>query len=278
MRTAIVEAGERQWRVELDGGTPVSIRLEFDGPQPNAFHLPDANAETVEADGFVGDTTRGGSVNCRTVTLNPHGNGTHTESIGHIVDHEVPVGSRLQQLLMPALLVSVPRIRLGDTSERYGGQSHPDDEVVTRENLEAATSRCDPHGDFLRALLVRTRPNDPDKRGRQYSGHNPPYPTTDALRWMRDRCVRHLLVDLPSIDREDDGGQTPNHHAFWQPSEDDHDQPPRVERTVTEMIFVPDEIADGTYFVDLQVPDFALDAAPSRPLLFEAEPVDSASG
>jgi kynurenine formamidase len=278
MREAILEVGDRRWRVHLDDGTPISIRLDFDGDQPNAFHLPDATANAVEADGFVGDTERGGSVNCRTVTLNPHGNGTHTESIGHVVDRDVPVGARMRQSLIPSLLVSVETTPLSKTSECYDGRCDPDDEVVTRRLLEGAADRCDPPVDFLRALVLRTRPNDDAKLTRNYSGANPPYPTTDAIQWMRERRVQHLLVDLPSIDRESDGGSTPNHRRFWHLTPNVRDEPPRLECTVTEMIFVPDALEDGLYCLDLQIPDFALDAAPSRPILFEAEPVGRAVG
>ena len=73
-------------KIDLGTGVDLSTRLEFDGEQPSAFDLPRAYAETFRAGGFVGDTRLGGGVNCKTVTLNPHGNGTHTECVGHIVD------------------------------------------------------------------------------------------------------------------------------------------------------------------------------------------------
>ncbi|MBC8144638.1 MAG: cyclase family protein, partial [bacterium] len=43
-------------------------------------------------------------------------------------------------------------------------------------------------------------------------------------------------------------------------------------RTITEMAFVPDAAADGSYVLNLQIPSFMLDAAPSRPLLFRIHP------
>ena len=39
-------------------------------------------------------------------------------------------------------------------------------------------------------------------------------------------------------------------------------------RTITEMIFVDDAVDDGPWILDLQIPPFMLDAAPSRPILF----------
>ena len=46
----------------------------------------------------------------------------------------------------------------------------------------------------------------------------------------------------------------------------------RGDATITEMIFVPDEVADGIYALSLQVAPFVADAAPSRPLLFALDP------
>jgi hypothetical protein len=37
---------------------------------------------------------------------------------------------------------------------------------------------------------------------------------------------------------------------------------------VTELAYVPDTATDGLYLLDLQVPAFATDAAPSRPVLY----------
>jgi len=71
------------------------------------------------------------------------------------------------------------------------------------------------------------------------------------------------LLDLPSVDREQDDGKLAAHHAFW-------DFPHVIDRcrSITEMIYVPDEVLDGDYLLELQVPHFINDAAPSRPVLY----------
>ena len=40
-------------------------------------------------------------------------------------------------------------------------------------------------------------------------------------------------------------------------------------KTITEMIYVSDEIRDGLYLMDLNVTNFSADASPSRPLLYK---------
>ena len=99
---------------------------------------------------------------------------------------------------------------------------------------------------------------------RQYSGSNPAYLSEDAAAWMAEAGVNHLLLDLPSVDREDDGGKLLAHHAFWKYPFDT-----RRNATITELIFVQDSIPDGTYLLNLQIASFENDASPSKPVLYK---------
>jgi len=102
-----------------------------------------------------------------------------------------------------------------------------------------------------------------DKKSRVYSNTNFTYMHPDAAQWLAAQGVQHLLVDMPSIDREEDQGKLLAHHAFWNyPSE------PRMETTITEMVYVEDPVEDGFYMLNLQVASFRNDAAPSRPVLY----------
>jgi arylformamidase len=270
------EVGGRRFVADVATAHDLAVRLEFDGPQPNAFFLERARAEAVEADGFVGDTRLGGSANCQDVRLNPHGNGTHTECVGHIVDEEVAVGELARHPLMPATVISVAPERLVDSGESYDGAHAADDAVLTRAALEAAAGALAAPAGFLEALVIRTLPNEAAKTTRTYSGANPAYPTREAVDWLLDRGVEHLVLDLPSLDREDDGGTLPNHHLFFgvPAGRTTLDDAQPSTRTVTEMAYVPDEARDGFYLLSLQLPRFALDAAPSRPLLFGVQEKD----
>ncbi|MFM7815262.1 MAG: cyclase family protein, partial [Flavobacteriales bacterium] len=96
-----------------------------------------------------------------------------------------------------------------------------------------------------------------------YSNTNFPYMTAEATAWLASMGVEHLLVDLPSIDREEDCGELLAHHAFWQ-----YPQNTRRGCTISEMIFVPNEITDGEYLLLLAPASFANDAAPSRVVLY----------
>ena len=76
--------------------------------------------------------------------------------------------------------------------------------------------------------------------------------------------IKHLLIDLPSVDREIDGGRMMSHRAFW-----NYPDNPRHESTITELIFVPESVVDGPFFLNIQIASFENDASPSKPLLFQ---------
>lgn len=199
----------------------------------------------------MGSTAEGGSVNFKNVKLNPHGNGTHTECIGHISKENINLPSSLLQYHFTAELISIYPILLENG-----------DKVITQTQLEAAV-----RGFRTPALIIRTQPNDIDKRRRQYSGTNPPFLEPRAAAWLADQGIEHLLLDLPSIDREEDGGALAAHKAFWR-----YDfAVPRTEATITELIYVPPLVKDGLYLLNLMVTSLELDASPSRPVLYQLD-------
>ena len=150
-----------------------------------------------------------------------------------------------------------------------GLEGAPDDELVTRHVLENAAAQW--LASPWTALVLRTLPNDASKRRRQYRGPSPaPYFTPDAMRWIVARGITSLVVDLPSLDRADDGGKLAAHRLFWglPPGSTDAREATRARALVTELAFVSDHADDGLYLLDLQVPAFAADAAPSRPVIY----------
>ena len=263
---------ETSYRFDTRNPLDVSIPLDFHGEQPEAFGIPRAASTHVDAGGFVGDTRLGGSCNCETVTLNPHGNGTHTEGVGHISDQRIGIAMLLRQSFLPAVLVSVRLSEMTDAGEEDGALQTGDRVVTAAAIREGLASVGDLPPAFHRGLLIRTLPNEPSKRSAHHSGGNPPYLTAAAMKLVRQLDVLHLLVDLPSVDREDDGGALAGHRIFWgvEPGVRQIAEP-YSSRTITEMIFVDDAIPDGLYMLDLQIPNFALDAAPSRPILYAAQ-------
>ncbi|HEX4300207.1 MAG TPA: cyclase family protein [Gammaproteobacteria bacterium] len=248
------EIGSRKYAADMARGIPLAIPLRFDGPQPTFFGVPQAKAAPVKSGGFVGDVRQGGSCNVQSYHLVPHCNGTHTECIGHMVEERVSLPDYLPATPVPATLVSVTPKAL----------------VIDATTLQAALLRH-PLAGFHRALILRTLPNGDDKLTRQYEGPLPAaYLGVDAAALLVQAGVEHLLLDVPSLDPAQDEGRMAAHRVFWGMPATGHKlaDARRPQVTVTEMIYVPDAVPDGYYLLDLQIPAFMTDAAPSRPVIY----------
>ena len=224
------------------------IDLSISAGQVRCFYAPPYKAGPHRAGDFVGSVEHGAPVNFYNLRLNPHGNGTHTECLGHITTARESIQQQLRYYHFPAWLASIP------CRTRPNG-----DQVIEVEDLRAACPQ-----DLPEALVMRTLPNSPQKLTTDYSGTNPPYLTEAAMQYMVDRGVRHLLLDLPSVDREEDGGRLTAHRLFWGID----GQVSRNDCTITELIYVPEEVSDGLYLLNLQIPAIELDAVPSKPVIY----------
>ncbi len=269
MTRILFERGSFSCQADLSKSHSIGIDLDFGGQQPNHFGAPAATASPLRMGDFTGATSQGGSCNVAQVQLIPHCNGTHTETVGHIVDAQLPVCEIAPKGLVLAVLVSTETVPLSQSFEHYHALAEGGDQVVTASAIQAAFHSW-PNAE-IDALVIRTLPNSESKRARVYQSDSAPaYLTTDGMRVISESSVSHLLIDLPSVDRMHDGGELSNHHLFWNvvPMSRCVDSATRTERTITEMIFVPDELPDGLYLLNLQTAPFVLDAAPSRPILF----------
>ena len=259
----------RRWQADLSTPVDLAIVLQFPGPQPLVFAEEPARSAPLRAGGFTGTVASGASCNCSIHTLAPHCHGTHTECVGHVTDDATSVAALTPAPPVLAVLVTVRPEPLGSATTAPAGTHAATDHVITRSMLASAASRW--VSDPWTALAVRTLPNDPGKRHRRYEGSCPaPYFTTDAMHWVVEHGVTSLVVDLPSLDRADDGGALAAHRVFWglPPGALDARLARRRRALVTELAYVPDGAPDGLYLLDLHVPALAADAAPSRPVLY----------
>jgi hypothetical protein len=253
---------------DLSKGIDISIPLAFNGPQPNTYGVPRAQSTAYRDGTFVGDTREGGSCNFETYTLTPHCNGTHTEGIGHLTMDRIPVHIEPGDSLIPACLVSILPVTPADTKETYTPTLQAKDQLITKAALAEALSHF-PESLTFPAILIRTLPNAEQKTSRDYMETAPPFFTHEAMHFLSTLPLRHLLTDLPSLDRLFDEGLLSNHRIWWNYQHANAEiYHPFKNRTVTEMIFVNDQIKDGLYLLNLQLAPFVGDASPSRPVIY----------
>jgi arylformamidase len=225
---------------------PIDISIPFGRTEsPNAFYLGSPKYHAVEAGSFTGDVRRGGSCNCEDITFNPHGSGTHTECAGHITGERIYISKLLKQNFFLARLISV------DSNA----------ESITADSLKSVFAD---NANHAQALILRILPNNESKLQRIYSGTSPMWFDVSAVNYINSLGIDHILTDLPSLDKEDDPDLTA-HKTFF-----GHPEKWNLEKTVTEMVYVPDTVSDGLYFLSLQPASFETDAAPSTPVLYPA--------
>lgn len=244
---ATINYKKRTYQVDLSKPLDISIPMTGDISNINAWYVNHPRIEPHSEHGFTGSVKLGASTNFNDIWFNPHAHGTHTECYGHITREVYSVNDKLKNYFFLAELITIAPGKLDD------------DFVISKNQLSNAIK-----SNNLDALVVRTLPNTKEKLSKQYSNSNPPYFMEDAITFLVSNGIEHLLVDLPSVDKEKDGGALRCHKAFWNMNGDI-----RKGSTITEFIFVPNDIEDGTYLLNLQVAPFENDASPSRPVLFD---------
>nr|WP_315254832.1 cyclase family protein [uncultured Flavobacterium sp.] len=251
---ATIEHNNQTIEVDLSKPIDISIPLTNTDENPIAWYIEKPVIEPVVFGDWVGKVSEGkSSTNFNNIFFNPHGHGTHTECLGHITREFYSINQSLKQFFFLAELISVvPEIQ-------------EDDLVITRNQIKKALGIKTPE-----AIIIRTLPNFSIKKQLKYSNTNPPYLAEDASHFIRECGIKHLLIDLPSVDKEHDEGKLLAHKAFWNVKDVNNlNVNARLDATITEMIFVDDAVEDGSYLLNLQIASFENDASPSKPILYQ---------
>ncbi|MBC8346738.1 MAG: cyclase family protein [Candidatus Marinimicrobia bacterium] len=245
----------KSYEVDLKSATCLAIPYNYNGDQPNYFDVPKGEAHPYKHGSFIGKVQNGLGCNVMVLNQNVHCTGTHTECAGHIHDDNIFIHEILSPDYIFTELISISPIHWSETVEHYHCDVHDDEWVITQKMIEEKINHS------ADGLVVRTLPNSEDKLMRKYHPGNTPFFTTDATEYINELGIDHWVVDLPTIDKYDDGGCLGNHHLFFETTTP-------YKKTITEFAFVPDIIPDGQYLMKIEIPPMQLDAAPSRPFLF----------
>lgn len=241
---------KKKYTLNLHDGVDLSIPNKFSGTGPTFFNAKHPSIDPLKSENFIGDIQKGGSCNAFIATIDIHCSGTHTESIGHINNSDLNIIDVCPFGLIPASLISVSSQSVNSTNESY----HCDlstESLITKENIQKQSIL------ESEALIIRTLPNDNSKKHRNYDTDSAPFFTNDAIDYLQIMGIKHLLVDLPSIDKLDDDGQLGNHKRFFKNG-----------KTISELLYIPNDLKDGFGFLQIQIPNWGLDAAPSRPIFY----------
>lgn len=245
---ATIEYNSRKYKIDLSKPLDISIAIDTSKENVNAWYLDDPEIFPVSDGNWLGSVQEGADVNFNNIQFNPHSHITHTECVGHITEEVYSVNKELSKFFFLAEVVTIAPEQLKNK-----------DFVISKKQLQNVL------GNKKRdAIVIRTLPNLSDKKSMRYSNTNPTYLLEEAAVYLKEKGIEHLLIDLPSVDKEKDEGKLLAHNAFWNTQGEI-----RIQATITEFIYVSNKIKDGTYFLNLMVAPFENDATPSKPILYE---------
>ncbi|MCG7501938.1 cyclase family protein [Tenacibaculum sp. Mcav3-52] len=246
--TATIEYNSRKYKIDLSKPLDISIAIDTSKENINAWYLDDPKIFPVSDGNWIGSVQQGADVNFNNIQFNPHSHITHTECVGHITEEVYSVNKELSKFFFLAEVVTIAPEQLKNK-----------DFVISKKQLQNVL------GNKKRdAIVIRTLPNLSDKKSMRYSNTNPTYLLEEGAIYLKEKGIEHLLIDLPSVDKEKDEGKLLAHNAFW-----DTQGEIRMQATITEFIYVPNKIEDGTYFLNLMIAPFENDATPSKPILYK---------
>jgi len=214
-----------------------------------AWYIDQPEFSPVVIGDWKGAVELSGNVNFFNVSFNPHAHCTHTETVGHITKVRHSINTHFKHPFSLALVL-YPEVRDGKISK--------DDFMKAWKEAEKAGGTKN-----VQTVIFKTDCGTANLK-RNYSNTDWPYLEGVIGSFLREAGVDHVIIDQPSVDREEDGGALAFHRAFWGPTPE-----ATLYRTITELAHIPDHVQPGNYVLNLQVAPLENDAAPSRPLLYE---------
>ncbi|MFM2101468.1 MAG: hypothetical protein RIR05_454 [Bacteroidota bacterium] len=246
MLASIIHKGV-SFKVDFFKPIDLSIAATVNEHSLRAWYQPPMKRIPVVSDSWVGSVAQGGSVNFNDLHVNPHAHCTHTESAGHISKDFQSVHNLFDRYFF---LTTVCTLLPHTTANG--------DMILRGSDLDITPSEWP-----AEALIIRTLSNGISKINQNYSNTNPPYLDELCISKLDTWGIEHLLIDLPSVDRESDGGALARHKQFW-----NYPMNSKSSKTITELVYVPNSCPDGNYLLELQIAPIENDASPSRPVLY----------
>lgn len=242
-----IEYNSRTIQVNISNPIDISIPIDPSKENVNAWYIKDPEIKPEVVDDHEVSVAKGAVVNFNGIKFNPHSHITHTECVGHITEDVHSINKNLKYFIFLAEVVTIAPL------------FHNGDFIIGVKQLRKAL-----RNKKRDAIVIRTLPNLEEKKSMRYSNTNPTYLSEKAAIYLKEKGIKHLLIDLPSVDKEKDDGKLLSHNAFW-----NTDGELRMDATITEFIYVPNEVEDGEYLLNLMIAPFENDATPSKPVLYE---------
>jgi arylformamidase len=236
---------QKEWQIDTHHLHDITIGINK-SQNVNCYFLDAPTFTYFDSTDFSGNLLNGGSVNCEKISFYAHASGTHTECALHVLKVDFDMRSVEVPVLQLGVLLTIEPKLLND--EKVIDESF-------FENLD--------NSNHATVMMVRTLPNSKDKLKQNYSNTNPPFFTKEAVALLQTKGFKHLITDLPSIDKESDDGKLAAHKTWFV----ENGNIPK-DRTISELVYFSNEVSDAFYFVSIQCPKIETDAVPSSIKLY----------
>jgi len=260
-KIAEIRIKDKNYKIDLNKFYDISIPMDINKKSPSFY---DENPLEInyykDRNHKIWSTKEGASCNVPVINLNIHCGATHSECRSHITREDLYISKVIDSSFIPCILISVePTNLIGDDS--YHCKTDHNDCIITKKILQNNLESFKDSN--IEALIIRTLPNIPDKiLSKNYNNENNPFFSNEAIEYLKSLNIKHLVIDLPSIDKIDDGGLLGNHRIFWDLEKEGNNN------TITEFALIDNSITDDFYLLSINILNINLDASPSRPIIY----------
>ena len=259
-KIAKIEIGKSVYKIDLNQSYDLSIPIDPNKKSPSFYDKEPLKIKYYNDSKKVWEMKKGSTCNIPVINLNIHCGSTHTECRSHITKESLNISEIIKDSFIPTILISVkPTESIGD--ETYHHNLTNKDLIITKSILK---NKLEPYKiNNINGLIIRTLPNlENEVIIKNYNLQHNAFFSNEAIHYLKSLKIEHLIVDLPSIDKFDDGGLLGNHQIFWDIKKEPN------ENTITELAFIKNDIKDGSYLLSLNILNINLDASPSRPMIY----------
>ena len=271
---AELNIGGQKIRAALDRGVSLAIAVEFGGPGPRHFGAGATRRRSHSPSAvFPAASQPAPRANCSTITLTPHCQMTHTESVAHLTRESGDAWRVVPRGLLPAVVVSVLPEPARESSESTDPQPWGTDTLITRRRLRAAW----PMGRMIDpvAAIIRTLPNDAGKRTPRLQRPGAALSHARGGRMAGGEAHRtpgaRRALARPHPRRRPPGRVIACFSACRRAAPRAAMQPVRAPRSPSWRSF-PTRWLDGPCVLSLAVPAIGGDAVPSQPIVYPLAP------
>ena len=260
-KIAKIAIKKNEYQIDLNAFYDLSIPIDMNKKSPSFYdNQPLAINYYKDQYNKIWKTEYGAACNIPIIDLNIHCGSTHTECRSHITKEDLHISKIIKDSFIPSSLISIkPDNSVGVDS--YHHDIDDKDLIITKKSLENKLQLSKKNK--IEAIIIRTLPNiENEIISKNYNKDSNPYFSNEAISYIKSLGIKHLVVDLPSIDKLNDGGHLGNHQIFWNLKDTPNNN------TITELAFIKNEIKDANYLLSLNILNMNLDASPCRPLIY----------